>query len=142
MITRNSILNEIPNLINQVSQLTQSRTITLPFKVSYAISKNGKVARKIEEEVMEKRKELQQKFCVMIGDEPKMTTIKVEGQPDKHELTFETSEKREAFGKAVGDYLNEEIKFEAYTVKEKELEGIDNLTPAILSVLDKYGIIK
>ncbi len=78
----------------------------------------------------------------MNGSEPKMTTVKVEGQADRQELTFETPEMREAFGKAVGDYLNEEVKFKAYTVSVDELEGIDNLTPSILSTMEKYGIIK
>ncbi len=143
MINRSSILNEIPNLINQVSVLTQNGVIkTLPFKVSYGIAKNAKVARQTEQEVYEKRKELQKTYCVMEGKEPKMTVVKTEGQPDRHELTFETPEKKEQFTKAVGDFLNEEIKFDAFKINMDEIEEVDNLTPAILSTLEKYGIIE
>jgi len=55
MITRNSVLNEIPQIVNQVSQLVQQKTITLPFKVSYGLSKNHSKAKAVEDEMTEFR---------------------------------------------------------------------------------------
>lgn len=140
MITTNSILNEIPSLIGQFSKLVSDKTITLPFKVSYALSKNAASAREAEANLYEFRDKLQKKHCEYDGKVPK-TQLVGEGAQQRSEIVFKSDDDKKKYQEELSEYMAKEIKFNAFTIKESELSGVDNIPPALLSIMDKYGII-
>jgi len=152
MINRNSILSEIPTLANQVSQLVQQKTINLPFKVSHAIAKNVAKSREVETKLYEFKTELEKKYCEFEPDttvnhkvvkgKSKVTPTKDAQGRDAYELVFKSEEAKQKFAEESNDYLNEEIKFDAYKIKMKDIENVANLTPSVLATMDKYGMIE
>ncbi len=153
MINRNSILSEIPNLVNQVSTLVQQKTINLPFKVSHALAKNLAKTREVETAMYDFKTALEKKYCEFEKDSTVngkvikgkskvvMATDEKTGR-ETAELIFKDDESKKKFLEESNDYLSEEVKFDAYKIKMKDIENVANLTPAILGVMEKYGMIQ
>lgn len=145
-MTNQQIIQEIPSLIQQFSSLIQQKIITVPFKVSYSIAKNGDAARKIEKEMFAFREGLQKELCVIDKDKNFVVTeIPAQnGQPPKQELTFITPDAKKQFANKIADYLSKEVEFKANKFSAAtmlEFEKIDNIPPSIIDMLLKYGII-
>ncbi len=141
MITNESLLRDIPQLVNQVSTLITQKVCVIPFKVSYAISKNAAKAREVEVAMVELRKEIDKKYCVMENGKTKVVMAKNEQGQDRIEPVFIDDEAKLNYAKEVGDFMSQEPKFKPHKIDMAELEQINNLPPNVISVMDKYGII-
>lgn len=146
MITNQSVISEIPQLIQQFSQLIGQKVITVPFKVSYAIAKSGDMARKVEKDMHIYRETLQKEYCV-IDKNKKFVITEVHsqnGQPPRQELTFINADAKKEFANKIADYLSAEIEFKGYALSKEamlDFEKINNIPPNIIDLLMKYQII-
>lgn len=143
MITTNSILQELPALSQQITQLIQNKVCVIPFKVSYGIMQNVKKCEAVKT-AFYKYSDEQRNIYAQKDENGKIKTELVkEGEHDTSKILFIDDEAKKKFGEAISEYLEKEIKFEPFKITDMNLiEGIDNLPPNVLLVLDKYGIIE
>jgi len=64
-----------------------------------------------------------------------------QGGRERAELVFKSDDDKAKFMEEVNDFLNKEIKFDAFKIPFSEVEKITNMPPMVLSVMEKYGII-